>query len=89
MRSSVINRKLLGTVRRRTRLIEGNAKSLWLKSNLEKDFAASVILSPPLLGDGLGPLGVVKQFYSLLNLVSHIECVQGADHKLGQTLRTH
>ncbi len=43
--SSVINRKLPAGIR----LIEDNAKSLWLKSNLEKDFAASVyfVPSPP------------------------------------------
>ncbi len=31
--------------RRRIRLLEGNAKSLRLNSNLEKDFAAAVYLS--------------------------------------------
>jgi hypothetical protein len=38
---------------RRIRLVEGNAKSLRLKSNLEKDFAAAeqlfIFLSPPSL----------------------------------------
>jgi hypothetical protein len=65
----VINRTLPGKVRRKIRLTEGNAKSLRIKSNLKNVFAASVILSPPLLGVGLG---VVKQFYMrLLNLVTY------------------
>jgi hypothetical protein len=77
LRSSVINRRLPGRVRRRIRFIEGNAKSLRLKSYLENDFAASAFLSPPLLVIGLRE---VKQFYSLLNLVLHIECVYGLQH---------
>jgi hypothetical protein len=32
---------------RRIRLVEGNAKSLRLKSNLEKDFAAALYFSEP------------------------------------------
>ncbi len=65
----MINRTLPGKVRRKIRLTEGNAKSLRIKSNLKNVFAASVILSPPLLGVGLG---VVKQFYMrLLNLVTY------------------
>jgi hypothetical protein len=42
--------------RRRIRLIEDNAKSLRLKSDLDRDFAAAVIFlrPPPLLGFFLG-----------------------------------